>query len=136
MTDLTVFLDRLTTDGYLKFTLEFYDDDAHAYTYTTKNSLIPRLADLSFGKYAMLIIKKIYVENERNGSNLMPFDRRSGLLQILLLNYGENGRDFLKEMLLTSGSGNDTENAILLVPIHPGGANNTTSQLNLYYLEY
>lgn len=137
MSDLTVFLDRLTIDGHYKCLQEHNDeDDAHAYSYRTKNSFMPRLVDLSFGKYAMFILRKIYVGNEKDGSNLTPFDRRTGLLQVLLQNYGECGGEQFKDMLLTTTPDDDPENAILLIPIHPEECNKTTNQLNLYYLEF
>lgn len=136
MSDLSVFLDLLIIDGNYKVVSEFYDeeDDAHAYSYTEKKSLMPRLVELSFGKYAMFIIRKIHVDSERDGSNLIPFHRRTGLLQILWQNYGESGQEHFKEMLQASNP--DTGNVIVLIPTHPVDGNNRTCQINLYYLEY
>lgn len=108
MSNLTIFVDRLITDGKYKTICLVYDE-----AFIKDTDFVSQLVDLSQGKYAMFIMKHEY---PKVLAPVMKKHRReSGILQVLMLNYGEDGKKRLRNLMSSQNILYNTQNVVLLI---------------------
>lgn len=120
--DLPLFLDRLITDGNYETVLFIYDDTDSLIKDT---NFLPQLSDLSFGKYAMCVMKEDYSSFSSEVWDIFsPYQELSGLLQILTLNYSEGHILRLPQLLSRYNMQDNKQNVVLLIPMPPKNRRN------------
>lgn len=111
MTNQTLFLDRLITDGNYKSVSVLYDSES------VKNSnFFPELADRAFGKYTIVIEEYC----DRLPEESVPIHRFSDSLQLMLLTDDEGIGGInatLWEFAYRSYLFNSQENLVVLIPM-------------------
>lgn len=113
MLNLTLFVDRFVTDGNYESVLFIYDDDD---VHIKDTNFIPQLSDLSFGKYAMFIMKENYSE-WGTSPKLPPHQEHSRLLQVLTLKDVDKFR--MRKLSLRYGFSKNQQNVVLLISMPP-----------------
>lgn len=116
--NITLFLDRLVTDGKYENVLFMYDGND---TFIKDTDFLPQLSALSFGKYAMFIAKKDY-SKWTSPAEMLPYQEHpgAGVLHILALNYNEGDEQCLARLLrMYHNSRIVKQNAVLLIPTPP-----------------
>lgn len=113
MSNLTIFLNRLITDGNYKTVLLIYDDvDCDL----KDNNFGSELAELSFENYAMYTMKSNY--SQVMAWQVTPIKTRSGILEILTLNYDDDGKKRMRQLLQRNDNSRYTAASIvLLIPM-------------------
>lgn len=120
--NLPLFLDRLITDGNYKTVLFIYDDTDAIIKDT---NFLPQLSDLSFGKYAMCVMREDYSNFGSKAWRIFsPYREHSGLLQILTLNYSEGQMSRLPQLLNRYNEQQNKQNVVLLIPMPPDNQRN------------
>lgn len=133
MSNLTHLLDRIITDGKYESVLLINADPFIKYT-----DFFHQLAEASSGEYSMFIINADYLQTVPNsGMGQIPFRKHNGILQIIMLNYGDheirrnkrkNNRNELhrrckrfKMLVRDSYNNYNIQNVVLLVPMRSDG---------------
>lgn len=110
MSNLTHFLNRLITDGGYKTVLLIYDGD-----FVGGNNFVSQLTDSGFGNYATMIMNVNHVRSLNK--SFRSIRDQSGLLQIIMLNYDDDGENRLKHLLRDMDLlSNKHNNMVILMP--------------------
>lgn len=108
MSNLTLFVDQLITDGKYKTVLLIHDR-----TSVRDSNFIPQLTELGFGKYATVIVNMRHL----NGLDLGPYRVQSGILQIVMIKYGAPGESRVKQLIDASSLRQSRQNMVMLIPM-------------------
>lgn len=116
LSNLTHFLDRLITDGNYQTVLLIYDDAS-----VRDTNFIPELADLAFGKYAMVIMNSDHTNQSYAEYNyaydLKLFEQQqTGIIQIIMADYGNRA---VEKSLRRNSFLHSLQDVVCLIPVQP-----------------